>query len=220
MRIFVWVIQFPIIGFFVFYLFAIDADAPRFHAKQNDKVDRSIAALQESFFDKKLQHYEYCYGVKFFKTEVEANRRRACKAMLVHKLDNALSEPGTYLTASLQFRCQGTGGGLSKWENWRAQPVYVLKPNHEMKTIDQAITKNLAKTEDDHSWQRAYGLCKKMQECKRATQKESFSWVKVKSCLVTLDNDMRRVVFVDYISRFFRTKPSRLLMAQIINQGK
>lgn len=221
MRILVWTIQFPIVAVFAFYFFSKMAVAPRFHQPEVDHVERSIASLQERFFDQRLKHYEYCYGVNFVDSEnVEANRRRACKAMLVHQLDKVLGKPGSYLTSSLQFRCQGTGSGLSKWETWRAQPVFVLKPNFEMRIIREALEKNYAVSSDEVAWNQAQNLCTRMQECQKATRPDTFSWRKLKSCMVTLNNEMRRVVLVDLVSNLFRTKPNRLLVAQIINQYK
>jgi hypothetical protein len=180
---------------------------------------RTIASIQEEDFDKKLLNYQVCYGVSFDAGNATQERRRACKAMLVHKLEGAFAKRGTFLTSPVLFRCENTSFGAEQWQDWQEHPVVALHPNHEFLAIEALLARYSDSIQvDTDREQNARETCHFLSECKDALRFDHFSFRRVSSCLLD-DSAERRTYMLDTIGNMlFRSKFSheRLLFAEIL----
>jgi hypothetical protein len=186
------------------FLFTISpARAP--HGGKNSLGGRTIASLQEREFDQKLLQYQLCYAVNFNSERATLERRRVCKALLVHRLDRALSAPGSYLKAPMEFHCEDT---VFSKPNQTGDLIHVvMQPNREFESIDQAVAANLEPGSVGESLDRkAKQACSFLTECKLAMGPQGLSLRKLAQCFSTGNVTHRKILLDEVGAMLFRAK--------------
>lgn len=205
---------------FLFLVNTGPARAP--HGGKKFITNRSIASLQEEDFDKQLALYEICYGVKLNTDGCTLERRRVCKAMLVHRLDSTLAEPGTFFRQPLNFDCQDTAFKKKLASLEEAQ--IPLKPNAEFQAIDRAIEDSIYReTVDTWKDRKARLACSYLVDCKQAMTGHNISLRKVRECMLTKDLAHRKILLDHLGSLVFRVNTknrSRFLYAEFLDSLK
>lgn len=204
-----WSIGAPLGLAMIFFFFMISpARAPA--GGKNWTGGRTIASLQEEDFDRRLMRLQLCYGVKVVAEQCTLERRRVCKALLVHELEAALNTQGSYLSTPLEFHCEDTA--LSK-PSVDDDGVVSLKPNKETAEIQKALSGSVkvaastAELSDSHL--KAREACEFLTDCKWATRPGTLSMRKLGSCLTT-NNAMHRTILLNEVAAMlFGGKSSR-----------
>lgn len=178
---------------------------------------RTIASLQEEDFDKKLMQYRLCYGVHLQAKSATQERRRVCKAMLVHRLELSLA-PGIFFQEPVSFECVDTALGKNEWyENDHL--VVALKPNAEDKAIDLVFASKLSSENvaQDRA-EKIASACHFLADCRTAMAPGQLSLRKVGSCFFS-DDTMQRELLLDMVGRMlFRVKDNRVLYSQLLER--
>lgn len=179
---------------------------------------RTIASLQEEDFDRRLLQLQLCYGVKVVADQCTLERRRVCKALVVHELEKAVAQPGAYLKSPLEFHCQDTAVGKSIWDD---EDSVSLRPNSEISSIQEALGSHLARSEGGSHGQ-AREACDFLTECKWSMRPRSLSLRKVASCLATPNATHRRVLLDEAGAMLFGGKKGRRnnLYSRLVEGGK
>ena len=181
---------------------------------------RTIASLQEEEFDRRLLKLQLCYGVKVVADRCTLERRRVCKAMLVHELEPALEAKGTYLKAPVEFHCQDTAVGKSILDD---EDSVSLRPNLESASIGLALDANLVQLEPSESQHlAARQACEFLTDCKWSMRPQSFSLRKLASCISTPDATHRKVLLNEAGAMLFGGKSARrnTLYSRLIERSK
>lgn len=200
-----------------FFLFLVTpARAP--YGGKNSLGGRTIASIQEREFDHRLTFYQLCYGVKFTAEKATLERRRVCKAMLVHRLDQALMVPGTYLKGPVEFRCEDTIFSSRK----EGDDAIALKPNKEFAAIEGVFASQLEKsTVGESTDQFARDACEFLTECKLATTSHQLSFRKLASCFTTGNLTHRKILLNEVGAMLFRAKANqtKILYADLLEEA-
>jgi hypothetical protein len=175
----------------LFFFFTVDpARAP-----SGGKIwtgGRTIASLQEEDFDRRLLKLQLCHGVHLVADQCTLERRRVCKAMLVHELEAALATPGRYLKAPVEFHCEDTAVGRNLLYD---EDAVSLRPNSEVKSIRAALDADLLEGDPKEPvYAEAGAACEFLTSCKWAMRPASFSLRKLASCATTPDATRRRIL--------------------------
>lgn len=201
-----------------FFLFLVTpARAP--YGGKNSLGGRTIASIQEREFDHRLMFYQLCYGVRFSAEKATLERRRVCKAMLVHRLDQALTVPGAYLKSPVAFRCEDTIFSSRKEEG---DDAIGLKPNKEFAAIDGVFAGQLERaTVGESTDQFARDACEFLTGCKLATTSHQLSFRKLASCFTTGDLTHRKILLNEVGAMLFRAKASqtKILYADLLEEA-
>lgn len=178
---------------------------------------RTIASLQEEDFDRRLMKYQLCYGVKLVADQCTLERRRVCKAMLVHEMETALATSNRFLKAPVEFRCEDTALSHSV----TADDLVGLRPNGETKAIQSTLEPALQQDATVSSLQHeeARGACEFLTDCKWAMRPRSFSFRKLASCLTTPNATHRKVLLNEVGAMVFggRGARSRTLYSNLVD---
>ena len=170
-------------------LFRSPARAPS--GGKNWTGGRTIAALQEEDFDKRLLHLQLCYGVSLVADQCTLERRRVCKAILVHELEKTLEAPGHFLKDSVEFHCEDTALNRSGLDFGSVS----LKPNGEIAAIQSTLREKLeARSPTESAHFLASGACQFLTDCKWAMKPSAFSLRKIASCALTTNPTHRTVL--------------------------
>jgi hypothetical protein len=152
---------------------------------------RTIASLQEEDFDRRLTRIQLCYGVKLSAEQCTLERRRVCKAMLVHEVESAVEVPGHFLKAPVEFRCEDTALARPGIDD----DAVALRPNGEHAAIRDALDPLLLETSASEASQaQAKEACEFLTGCKWAMRPQTFSLRKLASCLTTPNATHRKVL--------------------------
>ncbi|MGZ3651568.1 MAG: hypothetical protein ACXWR1_07715 [Bdellovibrionota bacterium] len=168
---------------------------------------RTIASLQEEDFDKRLMKLQLCYGVKLVADQCTLERRRVCKAMLVHEAESVFEAPGHFLKTPMEFHCEDTAVGRSILED---DDAVSLRPNAEITAIKTAIGTGLqesAPTATAHA--EAREACEFITDCKWAMRPQSFSFRKLASCMTTGNATHRKILLNEVGAMLFGGKSGR-----------
>lgn len=157
---------------------------------------RTIASLQEEDFDRRLLKLQLCYGVRMVADQCTIERRRVCKALLVHELETVLEGEGNYFPKPMEFHCEDSAVG----KPFPAEDgTHFLRPNTELASIHQAIAANFfpgtQSTVQPRAHREAREACEFLTECKWAMRPQSLSLRKLASCIVG-NNASRRMAFL------------------------
>ena len=204
----------------IFFLTITPARAP--YGGKNSLGGRTIASQQEEEFDRKLMRYSLCYGIKFNAEKSTLERRRVCKAMLVHQMDAALQKTGAFLRSPTEFRCEDTAMG-KKANSLDGTLIVQLRPNAEFAAIDLALTQNLelvSVAENDDYFARA--ACDFLTECKLAMRPNHFSLRKLADCFSTNNLTQRKILLDEVGSMIFNTKEdsTKILYSQLLREAQ
>lgn len=186
---------------------------------KNSLGGRTIASLQEEDFDHRLLHYQLCYGVRFNGERATLQRRRVCKALVVHSLDLALRGTGAVLKYPLEFRCENTAFAKAV-EDLQPPPV-LLKPNDEFRSMEVALREAVTPVDaSELRLTRARTACEFLTDCKWATRPPHLSFRKLASCLTTNDELRRRLILDEVGAMLFRVKgrQNKVLISQLIDE--
>ncbi len=180
---------------------------------------RSIAQIQEEDFDRRLNRYRHCYGVQVSYENASEGRRRACKALVVHKIGKALEAPGAYFNLPLSFECQNTGAGFTQWYDWKSNPVLKLKPNQEYEVIEHAIENYLKNSFNAARWSRAQEACDFYLECRDALSFSKWNFRNLKRCFWKSDSGVAtRILQQELISSVFNKDPDGLIVPRMLEE--
>ena len=191
-----------------FFLIISPARAPA--GGKNWTGGRTIASLQEEDFDRRLMRLQICYGVKVVAEQCTLERRRVCKALLVHELEAALNTRGAYLASPLEFHCEDTALAKPPLEE---DGVVSLKPNKEAAEIQKALNGSIktasssADISDNH--QKARDACEFLTDCKWATRPGTLSLRKLGNCFTTNNAVHRTILLNEVAAMLFAGKSSR-----------
>jgi hypothetical protein len=180
---------------------------------------RTIASLQEEGFDKRLLKLQLCYGVKLVADQCTLERRRVCKAMLVHESEAALEPSGHFLKSPLEFHCEDTAVGHPILD----EEVVTLRPNAEISSIHGAFSGNLQESTPAPGMHKgAREACDFLTDCKWAMRPQSFSFRKIASCVTTGDSTNRRILLNEVGAMLFGGKAARrrTLYPNLVDSGK
>lgn len=181
---------------------------------------RTIASLQEEEFDRRLLKLQLCYGVKVVADRCTLERRRVCKAMLVHELEPVLEAKGNYLKTPVEFHCQDTAVGKPLLDD---EDSVSLRPNLESAAIHGALSSNLSQlTPSDSQHQRVREACEFLTDCKWSMRPQSFSLRKLASCISTPDATHRKVLLNEAGKMLFGGKAARrnTLYSRLVEKGE
>ncbi|RZA01471.1 MAG: hypothetical protein EOP11_17415 [Proteobacteria bacterium] len=193
-------------AFLLFFFLIGPARAP--HGGKNSLGGRTIASTQETEFDRQLLKYHLCYGVDFNPSKATLERRRECKALVVHRLQLALDRPGAYLKDPLEFQCENTVFGKPNLET--SAISVVLKPNAEFTAMDEALSRSVEIANVAESTDRAVKqACEFLTDCKWATRPDSLSLRKIGSCLSTPNLTHRRMLVDEVAGMLFKVPGNR-----------
>jgi hypothetical protein len=213
-----WRIAMPCFFTVMFFFFAVEpARAPR--GGKNSLNGRTLASLQEEEFDHRLLNLQLCYGIRFNGDGATPGRRRVCKALVVHSLDNALAAPGTITKFPLEFRCEDTVFSKDIPGSETAGLTVLLKPNDEFKAIDDALEKaidTIPATEEQAL--NARETCEFLTDCKWAMRPHNLSFRKLGACLTAPDMAQRKI-FLDELSAMLfhvKARQSRVLASELL----
>lgn len=213
-----WSITAPTLLAVLFLLFTVaPARAPQ--GGKNSLGGRTIASIQEDDFDRRLLRYQLCYGVRFRAEQSTLERRRVCKAMLVHKLDAALEKPGAFFRVPVEFQCDDTAFARQP----ASDEIASLKPNAEFQAIDRVIAAHLepgeASEREDFFAREA---CLFLTDCKWAMRPNHLSLRKLASCLSTPDMAHRKILLDEIGAMLFRARNTRskLLYSELLQEAR
>ncbi len=181
---------------------------------------RTIASLQEEDFDRRLLKLQLCYGVQVVADQCTLERRRVCKALVVHELEKTLEVPGSYLKSPLEFHCQDTAVGKSILDD---EDSISLRPNGETPSIQNALTSHFAKAgEGAGVHERAREACEFLTDCKWSMRPQSLSLRKLASCISTPDATHRKLLLSEAGAMLFGGKSVRrqTLYSRVVEGGK
>lgn len=182
---------------------------------------RSIAQIQEESFDQQLNRYRHCYGVHVSYDNASEGRRRACKALIVHKIGKALDNPGSYFSSPLHFECQNTAAGFTQWYDWKSNPVLKLKPNQEYEVIDHAIANYLKVSTNTPSWIKARQACDFYLECRDALSYANWNFRVIKRCFWKNEaGGVARILQRELISVVFNRESDGLIVPRMLEDGE
>ncbi|NUM88807.1 MAG: hypothetical protein HUU37_06365, partial [Bdellovibrionales bacterium] len=203
--------------FLVLFLFAVEpARAPK--GGRKNLGGRTIASLQEEDFDRALHRYEVCYGVRLEASLATPERRRVCKALLVHELNASLEAPGSYLEKPLVFRCHNTSLGRRAGHAEGDEEI-LLQPNREQAAIHEGLSPLLRQVnvsaEADREVRDACGF---VSRCQRAMGLEGLSLRQLGSCLADRDALHQRLMGDTFARLLFprSSQGKRLLAASLL----
>lgn len=202
----------------LFLFLAVPARAPR--GGKHSLGGRTIASVQEEEFDRRILHYQLCYGIRFSAERATLERRRVCKAMLVNRLSRVLDEPGKYFRVPVEFHCEDTV--FSRAPASESGVSVSLQPNREFTAIDQAIRSNLEVENVGESTDRfAREACEFLVDCKHAMRPSSLSLRKLASCFSTGDLTHRKVLLDEVGAMLFRAKANqtKILYSELLNEA-
>lgn len=211
-------------GIFVLLLFWVSIPSAR--APMGNKKflgGRTIASIQEEDFDKTLYRYQYCYGLQLRGERATQERRRACKAILVRSIEEALQrKPGAYFRHNMVFQCEDTALGPLHWKDTKQEDttIIALRPNHEEIVIAQAILENLdyVSSASPELEAKAKDICNFYVDCKKAMRLENFSVRKIGSCLAERDEYKRRVILNSVSKLIFRAPSQKgMLVSEVLH---
>jgi hypothetical protein len=167
---------------------------------------RTIASLQEDDFDKRLLKLQLCYGVKLVADQCTLERRRVCKAMLVHESETALEPSGNFLKSPVVFHCEDTAVGHPVLD----EDAVTLRPNAEISSIHAAFEGNLQASSPAPGVHKGVReSCEFITDCKWAMRPQSFSFRKIASCITTGDSTNRRILLNEVGAMLFGGKAAR-----------
>jgi hypothetical protein len=163
---------------------------------------RTIASLQEDDFDRRLLKLQLCYGVSLTADQCTAERRRVCKAFVLHEVETALTGQGAYLRIPVEFRCEDTAAGkfLSDAEDFTD-----LRPNAEVSAIQRALESSLVPGNSNAQGKNLAGeACEFITDCKWAMRAPSLR--KLAGCLTTGNATHRKILFSEMAAMLFGGK--------------
>jgi hypothetical protein len=203
------------------FLFTISpARAP--HGGKNSLGGRTIASLQEREFDQKLLQFQLCYSVNFNAERATPERRRVCKALLVHRLEKFLANPGSYLKAPMEFHCEDTVFSRPKGKDDDLIHV-AMQPNKEFEAIDVAIQANLEPGSVGESLDRkAKQACSFLTDCKLAMGPQGLSFRKLAQCFSTGNVTHRKILLDEVAAMLFKAKEqqNKILYADLLLEAQ
>lgn len=205
-------------AFLLFFFVIAPARAP--HGGKKSLGGRTIASLQEEEFDRQLLRYHLCYGVDFNAANATLERRRVCKALVVHRLQLALDRPGAFLKEPLEFQCEDTVFAKPNLET--SAVSVILKPNAEFAAMDEALSRAVDVADVGESTDRfAKQACEFLTDCKWATRANNFSLRKLGSCFSTPNLTHRKILLDEVAGMLFRVKdsPSKDLYAHLLEEA-
>ncbi|MCO5143660.1 MAG: hypothetical protein M9962_11275 [Oligoflexia bacterium] len=172
------------------------------HGGKKNLGGRTIASLQEEDFDRKLLHFQVCYGIHFDPGDSTLERRRVCKAILLNQLEQTLEAQGVYVSEKVIFRCANTV--FDKPSSGGDVAVGVLSPNNEFKTIHEVLNPRLEKASIAASIDgKARNACTFLTNCKWILEQPQVSYRKVAQCLMTKSSDHRRLILDELSAKLF-----------------
>ncbi len=208
-----------VLSVLLFLLLVEPARAPK--GGRKSLGGRTIASLQEEDFDRTLYRYEVCYGVKLEAVQATPERRRVCKALLVHELNSTLDAPGSFLEGPVTFRCHNTAIGRRAGRAEGEDPVVLLQPNREQAAIQEGLLPYLRQvkvsTEADQEVREA---CEFVSRCQRAMGLEGLSLRRVGTCITDRDALHQRLIS-DIFARLLFPQSARgkkLLAATLLRE--
>lgn len=201
----------------IFFVLIQPAKAPQGNKKSLG--GRTIASIQEEEFDRILQQYQVCYGVRFVAQKATPERRRVCKAVLVHWLSQAFGESGSYFAVPVEFQCENTAMGRRSWFGDLNHPIVALQPNTESETIEGVLKEYLDRKEVSVDVDmRVRDACSFISRCKRALSFNQFSVRRVGSCFAD-NNSLHRRMMVDLVGEFvFPRAREKMLIADLFHE--
>lgn len=169
---------------------------------------RTIASLQEEDFDRRLLRLQLCYGVKVVAEQCTLERRRVCKALVVHEIEQAVEAPGAYLKAPVEFHCQDTAVGKPLLDD---ENTVSLRPNSEVASIRGALGSLLSHFDGPNERQhgKAREACEFLTQCKWSMRPQSLSLRRVASCVATPDATHRKILLNEAGAMLFGGKNNR-----------
>lgn len=182
-----------VLATFLFFLVVARAHAPA--GGKQFTGGRTIASLQEEDFDRRLLKLNLCYGVRLEASQCMLERKRVCKAVVVHELEGALEKAGNYLHSPMEIHCEDTAVG----KPWGDDEIVSLRPNAEIRELRAALKKDLRGSsagQDQHNQIRE--VCEFLTDCQWAMRPSSLSLRKLASCLTT-DNALHREMLLNEI---------------------
>lgn len=199
--------------------FTLMAQAPS--SPSTTSPSRSLAAVQEEGFDQKLNRYRYCYGIHVTYDNASDARRRACKALLVHKLGGALEQPGSYFSAALHFECQNTAAGYTELVEWQTKPVFRLKPNQEYEVLDRAMQNYLVKNQNSAQWLRAQRSCDFYLDCRNSLSLSRINFHNIKRCFLDVESGIvGRTLQREVLSLVFDRESEGFIIPRMLEGGE
>jgi hypothetical protein len=205
----------------VLFLFITVSTARAPHGGKNSLGGRTIASIQEEEFDRRILRYQLCYGVRLYSEKATQERRRVCKAMLVHRLEAVLEKAGAYFRVPMEFQCDDTA--FSRRDPAQSRDIVALKPNAEFLAIDRALSAHLEQAEaserEDHIAREA---CSFLTDCKLAMRPNHLSLRKLASCLSTPDMSHRKILLDEIGAMLFHAKNGRtkLLYSELLQEAR
>ncbi|HEY8278998.1 MAG TPA: hypothetical protein VIH99_05205 [Bdellovibrionota bacterium] len=168
---------------------------------------RTIASLQEEDFDRRLLKMQLCYGVRVVADQCTLERRRVCKALVVHEMSPVFEKAGSFLGMPVEFHCEDTAVGKVLRDD---ESTVSLRPNGEVSAILGAIgshTRHSGLTALQSM--EAETACEFLTDCKWAMRPKSFSLRKIFSCLGTPNAAHRKILMNEVGGMLFGGKASR-----------
>jgi len=204
----------------LFFVVIAPARAPQ--GGKNSLGGRTIASLQEEDFDKKILRYQLCQGVRFYADTATLERRRVCKAMLVHEMEAFLGASGAYLRTPVEFHCQDTSIGKKEWENGEGQPAVALQPNFEEQEMEKVLAASVDhKIVSEEEDKFARDACEFLSECKEAMRPKTLSFRHLGHCLMTENITHRKILLDEIASMLFRVElSSKILYADLLDEAR
>lgn len=210
------------LGLIALFFFVTTAPARAPKGGKNSLGGRTIAALQEDDFDRKLLRYQICYGVKFLSDTSTVERRRACKAMLVNRMESALAESGRVFERPISFQCEDTALGAKEWTE-EERPVGALRPNAEFSLIEDFINRYSNKLSVDPVVEvEAREACEFLTDCKNSMRIDHLSLRKIGACLVDKNPTHRKILMDEIGAMLFRVKSrdDKLLLSELYKASR
>jgi len=168
---------------------------------------RTIASLQEADFDRRLLKLQLCYGVRVVADQCTIERRRVCKALVVHELEGELDQPGKNLHSPVEFHCEDTSVGKALVDE---DGSVRLRPNAEISSIHGVLAANLGQsTPNPLQHLEAREACEFLTDCKWAMRPQSLSLRKLGSCLTTGNATHRKILMNEVAAMLFGGKTGR-----------
>ncbi len=199
-----------------FFGLVVPARAP--HGGKKSLGGRTIASLQEQDFDHKLLRFQLCYGVRFQAESSTLERRRVCKALLVHQLSQALHAPGAYFRSPIHFRCEDTAFLRKPADE---NTAVNLRPNKEFVEINRIIRQELEREPTlDADDAKAKLACDLLTDCKWAMR--TLSLRKLLSCFTTRDIAHRKILVDEVGAMLFHAKSgeSKILYSELLQEAR
>jgi len=168
---------------------------------------RTIASLQEEDFDRRLLKLQLCYGVKVVADQCTLERRRVCKALVVHELEKSLGVSGSFLKTPLEFHCQDTAVGKTLLDD---EDSVSLRPNGELNSIQGALAAHLGLFEEGATRHgQAREACEFLTDCKWSMRPQTLSLRKLASCISSPNATHRKILLNEAGAMLFGGKAGR-----------